>query len=175
MQLTEQQLKIITDVASQNAIKAYLEYSEKQVQEKHDRRLRNIKLLLRNYRKFVKHCEDVKTDITELKEKFEIDYLDTDGFKIQSVLRSKKRTLTMVEYINKSLKVYKTMCDESDDTEDIRRYKVVYDLYISKEKILAKDIAARHSVHHRTIYKDIDSACKTLAVLMFGVDGVEFK
>ncbi|MDQ0269956.1 hypothetical protein [Cytobacillus purgationiresistens] len=175
MQLTEKQLKIITDVASQNAIKAYREYTEQQQQDKHDRRLRNIKLLLRNYRKFVKHCDDVEADIKNLKEKLDLADLDTDEFRIQSIMRSKKRTLAMIEYIDKALRVYESMCQESGDPEDIRRYKVVYDLYISKDKVLAKDIASRHFVHHRTIYKDIDSACKTLSVLMFGIDGVKFR
>lgn len=29
------------------------------------------------------------------------------------------------------------------------------------------------STHSRTVYKDVDKACETLAVLMFGVDGLK--
>ena len=179
MHITEEQLKLITETASQTAsqeaIKAWQKQELKKEKEKHDRRLRNMKLLLRNYRTFVKHCKDVEADIKGLKSKLDLDDLDTDEFKIQSIMRSKERTLAMVDYINQALKVYKVMCEESEDIEDQRRYQVIYGMYISKEKQTAKKLASGHSVHERTIYKDIDNACKTLSVLMFGVDAIKFK
>lgn len=178
MKLSEKQVAVISGVAAEKAAKAALEYleKEKQNQEKkiHDRRLRNIKLLLRNYRTFKKHCEDVKADISSLNEKINADFLDSDEFKIQSIIKSKQRTLLMVNYVDKALRVYKSMCQESSDSEDQRRYQVIYEMYITEEKVNADELAIRHYVHKRTIYKDVDNACKTLAVLMFGVDGVRF-
>ena len=48
MHITEKQLKLITKTASQEAIKAYREQETKQQKQKHDWRLRNSKLLLKN-------------------------------------------------------------------------------------------------------------------------------
>lgn len=160
------------------SIQTALEYMEKEKKrrekEKHDRRLRNIKLLLRNYRRFVKHCENVKVDMAEIRKKLdnEVD-LATDEIELQSILRSKERTLAMVNYINQALKVYKFICQESADPDDLRRYETVYQLYISDEKKTVEEIAAGHFVHKRTVYKDIDKACESLSVLMFGIDGVK--
>jgi uncharacterized radical SAM superfamily Fe-S cluster-containing enzyme len=173
--LSPKLIEQVTKISVETALEFLEKEKERQQKEKYDRRLRNIKLLLRNYRSFAKHSEDIKLEIIELDKKLELDELDTDEFAVESVKRSKQRTLAMVKFINKTLEVYKMICENSEDPESIRRYQVVYDMYIADTKIAAKDIAAGQSVHIRTIYKDIDSACKTLAVLMFGVDGVKFK
>ena len=175
LKLSEKHIKLISEAATQAAIKAYKEETEREKAAKHDRRLRNIKLLLRNYRAFAKHCEDIKLEINQLDKKLQLDEIDTDEFAISSIKRSKERTLAMVKYINKTLEIYKILCDKSDDIEEKRRYQVVYDLYISDSKLTAQDVAVCHSVHLRTIYRDVDKACEALVVLMFGVDGVKFR
>lgn len=173
MKLTDKQLKVITEIASETAIKAYKDEIMQERKRKHDRRLRNVKLLLKNYRSFVKHTEDIKLDILELEEKLELDDIDTDEFKIESIKRSKEKTLAMINFINKMLAVYKTICEEEGE-EAKRRYQVIYDLYIVEEKITVKKVAEGHSLHYRTVYKYVDKACKDLSVLMFGVDGIKF-
>ncbi|MBG9603947.1 MAG: hypothetical protein ACQEXE_10370 [Bacillota bacterium] len=175
MNLSEKQLEVISRAAAQAAFEHLEEERKKHEKQKHDRRLRNIKLLLRNYRAFVVHCADIKLEINELNAKLELDELDTDEFAVMSILKSKKRTLAMVKYINKTLEVYKLISEKSDDTEEARRYQVIHDMYISDLKNTVKEISERHSVHSRTIYKDVDKACETLVVLMFGVDGIRFK
>lgn len=159
---------------SKTAIETYENHKKQQEKKRHDRRLRNIKLLLRNYRSFVKHCKDIKLEIDDINEEIELAFLDSEEFKLESIKRSKEKTLVMVRYIDKILAVYKLMCEQSGDPEEIRRYQTVYQFYISDTKMTAEEVAAGHSVHKRTVYKDIDNACKTLAVLMFGVDGVKF-
>lgn len=171
MKLNEKAIEVI----ARTTIEYLEEERKKQEKIKHDRRLRNIKLLLRNYRAFVNHCEDIKLEINQLNKKLELDEIDTDEFAIRSILNSKERTLAMVKYINKTLEVYRILCEKSDDPEELRRYRIIYGLYISDEKKTAKDLAEGHSVHPRTIYKDIDRACETLVVLMFGVDGLKLK
>ncbi len=175
MKLDEKQLEVISMVAAQEALKHLEKEKQKQEKQKHDRRLRNIKLLLRNYRSFAAHCLDIKLEVVELDEKLKLDEIDTDEFAIASIKRSKERTLAMVKFINKTLEVYKTICEKSEDPESKRRYAVVYGMYISDNKKTATDLAYGHSVHNRTIYKDIDKACETLAVLMFRVDGIKFR
>lgn len=175
MKLSEKQLEVVTRTAVQAAFEHMEREKEKQEKLKYDRRLRNIKLLLRNYQSFTLHCRDIKLDINQLNYKLELDEIDTDEFAIRSILNSKERTLAMVKYINKTLEVYRIICEKADDPEDLRRYQIIYGLYISEDKKTAKELAEGHSVHPRTIYKDIDKACETLVVLMFGVDGIRFK
>lgn len=174
MHVTEKQLKLITEIASQEAIKAHIEIAKREEKTRRDRRLKNIKLLLRNYRSFKKHCEDIKLEIDELNDRLTFVTVDSEEFKLESIMRSKERTLIMVRYVDRMLLVYKTLCENSDNPEDIRQYKIIHHLYISDGKLPVKDVARREKVAERTVYRDVDKACKTLASLMFGLDGVRF-
>ncbi|MEK5052060.1 hypothetical protein MHH96_01205 [Niallia sp. FSL K6-0212] len=173
MNISDKQLMVISQAAAQAAFEHLEKEKEKQEKIKHDRRLRNVKLLLRNYRTFAVHTADIKLEINELNAKLDLDELDTDEFAIRSIMKSKELTLAMVKYINKTLEIYRLICEKSDNPEDLRRYKTVYDLYISEQKKTAKELSGGQSVHLRTVYKDVDKACETLVVLMFGVNGIK--
>jgi hypothetical protein len=164
----------ITKIAVQTALD-YLEKEKvKQEKQKHDRRLRNIRLLLKNYRSLVRHCGDVKLEIDKLDEKLELGLLDSNEFAIESVKRSKKRTLAMVKFVTRMVKAYEKMC-EAESEEALRRYRSVYYLYISDERKTAKEIATCHKTDIRTVYRDVNNSLEPLSVLMFGVDGLRFK
>jgi hypothetical protein len=174
LKLSEKQLEVISAVAVEKAL-AYLEKEkEKQEKMKKDRRLRNIKLLLRNYRSFVKHCEGIKLDIKQLNNKLNIDEIDDEYFAIESIKRSKERTLAMVKFINQMLDVYQIMCDRSGKQEEMRHYQTIYQMYISEVRVSHEKIAEGHNVIPRTVYKDVDRACESLAALIFGVDSIRF-
>jgi hypothetical protein len=175
MNISDKQLMVISQAAAQAAFEHLEKEKEKQEKIKHDRRLRNVKLLLRNYRTFAVHTADIKLEINELNAKLDLDELDTDEFAIRSIMKSKELTLAMVKYINKSIEIYRLICEKSDNPEDKRRYQIIYDLYISEDKKTAKQLAERHFVNPRTVYKDVDSGCETLVVLMFGVNGIRFR
>lgn len=174
MHITEKQLRLISEIASREAIKAHQENLKQEEKARRDRRLKNIKLLLRNYRNFKKHCEDIKLEIDELNDRLTFVTVDSEEFKLESILRSKERTLIMVRYVDRMIMVYKTLCESSDNPEDMRQFRIIHDLYISDDRMSVKFISKRENVAERTVYRDVDKACKTLASLMFGLDGVRF-
>lgn len=174
--MNQKLMEQVTKLSAETAVQAALEFMEnerqKRQKEKRDRRLRNTKLLLKHYRSFVVHCEDLKRGVTEAQERELIDDLDSEEFAVESIKRSKERTIAMVNFINRMLEMYKIMCERSDRPEEIRRYQTIHDLYISEEKISAEKIALGQKIDIRTVYKDADKAVKSLSVLVFGVDGV---
>lgn len=174
MKLTEKQLEIVARTAAAVAIEKYQAEQQERERHKHDRRLRNVKLLLRNYRSFVTHSADIKLDIVELDEELELDDLDTDEFAVMSIKKSKKKTLAMVKFINKTLQVYKLMCEESRNGEDLRKYEIIYHMYISEEKKTVAEISKVHFITERAVYKIINKASEDLSVLIFGIDGIRF-
>lgn len=169
MQLTDEQLQVIT----REAIEAYVKFDKEQRKARHDRRLRNIKLLLRNYRSFVRHTEDIKLEIEDLEEEIELSFLESEEFAIESIRRSKERTLIMVRYIQKMIKVYEIVSQEEGE-EGKRQFRVIHDYFIGSKKMTVKEIAECQNVNPRTVYRDIDKAAETLSVLMFGVDAIKF-
>nr|WP_026681348.1 hypothetical protein [Priestia megaterium] len=172
MHITEKQLKLITEVASQNAIKAYKEEVKKQERERHDRRLHNIKLLLRNYRSLVMHCEKLETDL----EKFQdtsIQDLDIETISlesIESIKQSKTKTIVMVYFIRGKMEAYKQSCSK----EELKYYRVLEKKYTSKRKYTTREIAEIEHIEERTVRRYIEKAISDLPVIFFGVDAIKF-
>lgn len=168
--LSEKDLEVISKAAAT----AVIEHLESEKKKQRDSRLRNMKLLLRNYRSFVKHCADIEIEISKIDETIDQTLLESDEITLLSIKKSKKKTLAMVEYINKMLAVYETMCEQSDKVEENRRYDVIYHMYIAKKKKTSIEISEMHHVAVRTVFGDIEKACKDLSVLVFGIDGIEY-
>jgi len=171
--LSPQMLEEIARVAVQAVLDFQEKEKQKQQKAKKDWRLRNTKLLLKHYRSFVKHSEGVKEKLSALERAEALEELYTDELAIEAIKRSKKRTLAMVQFIQKMLGVYKMMCETSGQLEDMRRYQIIHELYIAEEKRTAEELAECHKIDTRTVYRDVNEAAKTLSVLIFGVDGVE--
>ena len=171
--LSPQMLEEIARVAVQAVLDFQEKEKQKQQKAKKDWRLRNTKLLLKHYRSFVKHSEGVKEKLSALERAEALEELYTDELAIEAIKRSKKRTLAMVQFIQKMLDVYKLMCETSGQSEDMRRYQIIYELYIAEEKRTVEELAEFHKIEPRTVYNDVKNAAKTLSVLIFGVDGVE--
>lgn len=164
--------EVITKAAVQTVM-TYLETERvKQQKAKRDRRLRNTKLLLRNYRSFKLHCADVEADLDRLEDPDGLEELDTEEFAVAAIKRSKERTLAMVRYIDHMLEVYRIICERSGKHEDLRRFKTIHAMYIEEPKKTAEEIAECHQLDIRTVYRDIGDACKSLSSLIFGIDGV---
>lgn len=174
MKLSEKQLEVISKAAAQAAFEHLEQQRQKQEKEKRDRRLRNTKLLLRNYRNFKRHCESIPEELKNLDEYLELDELGKEDLAVESIKRSKERTMAMVKFIDKMLAVYKVMSDMSTKEEDKRSYQTIYLLYISDKKFSAAEVATCHNTDVRTVYRDVDRACKALSSLIFGVDSIRF-
>lgn len=170
--------KMIEEVA-RTAAQAALEYLEKEKQkvkqQKRDNRLRNIRLLLKNYRSFVKHSEKIKEELTSGQKEKVMEELYGDDFAIETIRRSKERTLAMVQFMRRMTDVYHLMCEESHDDNEKRRYQIIYDLYLSEEKMTVEKIAECHFLDKRTVFREVNKACETLSVLIFGVDAIRFE
>ena len=174
MRLNEKQLEVVAKAAAIVAIERYQSEQEEHEKHKHDRRLRNVKLLLRNYRSFAAHSANIKLDIVELDEKLELTDIDTDEFAIMSIKRSKRKTLALVKFINKTLQIYKLMCEQSDNDDDIKKYETIYHMYIATEKKTIAEISECQYTIERTVYRNAKRAYEDLSVLIFGVDGLRF-
>ncbi|MBT2599102.1 MULTISPECIES: hypothetical protein [unclassified Oceanobacillus] len=173
MDLTEKQLKLITDVASQNAIKAFKEDQIKQQNEKHDTRLRNIKLLLKNYRALVLHCERLEDDFVKF-ENTSIQALDLEEISfesIESIKQSKTKSLAMVYFVRGKMEAYKRSCNE----DEFRYFRVLEKKYLTPRKYTIQEIAEREGIDRATVYRYLDKAIEELPVIFFGVTAIKFE
>lgn len=162
----------IARIAAETALEFYKKEQERQYKLKRDRRLRNTKLLLRNYRKFKIHCAENIQELEELKDPNSFEYLDVDDLVIEAIIKNKERTAAMVRYLDNMLEIYRILCERSQKPEDLRRFRIMYDFYIAEQEKTAEELSECHKIHKRSIYRDINKACEALSSLLFGVDGM---
>lgn len=152
--------------------------AEKQLANKikYDNRVRNTKLLLKNYRNFKKHIdtaiyteEQLDTEQTsEVLDKMGIDVENYDITMVESILKSKKRTEIIIEHIDTILDAYMMRANKKEDNELKRRAEVIEKLY--KEGMKMDQIAVDVNASISTIKRDRNRAINEIAVLMFGID-----
>ncbi len=171
-------VKMAAEIGAKAGVEAYQKAMKLAQDERADKRLRNTRLLLRNYRLFKDHAENAIYDLDELvAEESVYDILeimqghDTSLF-VESIKQSVARTVMIVKHIETMLALYETYTIRSGSQEEQRRYRVIQALYIDENPTPIPELAQFEQIAERTVYKDIDSACEKLSALIFGIDGV---
>lgn len=177
MNLSDKQLQTITEIITplitEKVIEKYEALKKEESKNKYDRRLRNIKLLLSNYRHFQKHVENVESELSLLNYRLDLKELDKDDFTVKAFIGSKEKTLAMIHFIDQTLESYRVLTRNDIRPEAKRTYEIIYSKYLQKEKVSIETICDCHNIDKRTMYRDINKACETLVLLMFGVDGLK--
>lgn len=173
----------IVKIASEVGAKVALERFDRQLQQaktsRYERRLRNTRLLLKNYHMFKQHVSGAVFDETQLDGENAIDVLDlvfensSKELQIQSIKHSAMRTALIVRHIDEMLRFYEIYCETSCREEDRRRYRVVKARYVDDPPMSLKNIACSEHIDQRTAERDVQAACQALSALIFGIDGVE--
>ncbi len=180
--LTSVQLKEIYEkaaaIGAKEALKAFDQKREKEYKSRSDRRLRNTKLLLRNYHMLKEHAQNSVFGRTQMEESA-LDILESmmtmydNEVIIESIKRSATRTAVIVSHIETMFGLYAAYCDKSLSRDiDMRRYDVVWDMYMAEDTLSAKEIAEKQHISKDTVYSDLRVATERLTALIFGVDGL---
>lgn len=156
--------------------------SEERLKEKitYDIKLKNTRLLLKNYRKFISACKQATFTEKELESATVEEVLDKlycttcdEVTVVQSILASKKRTEIILEHIKNIVNFYIFEAEHSENDIQIRKAHIIYDLYIAGEKKpTEKRMSEKYHVDERQIRRDRNAAIEEIAVFMFGIDGI---
>lgn len=175
-------LQEIVEIATQVGIKVAHEEINKfkfeRLRDRHNRRFRNTKMLLQNYRTFSIHKDEAvyRCDYEVQEILSELDDFDNDNdLFIESIKKSKERTKIIIKHIDKMFSVFRFLAESSKDETDQKRYKTVKMLYIEEEQSTIRDIAETLYVDERTVHRYKNDAIATLSSLIFGIDGMKWK
>lgn len=159
-------------------IKTYREEIERQRKTAFDRRLRNTKLLLVNYRGLLAYSESAIFEASQCDEDV-YDILSLMSGKpseqelyVESIKKSAGRTKLIIEHIKKAISDYEDFCVRTGRAEEMRRARTIRRLYIDDDGWSIADIAKDEVVDVSTVYKDIKEAEKRLTPRLFGIDGI---
>lgn len=171
----EQIVKLAAEAAVSAAMNYLAQQSQKEKKSRHDKRLRNTKLLLDNYSLLQDHCANAVYDKHQIIEANNaIDVLDSiencdKDMYIESIKKSTVRTKIILSHIDEMLNLYKTYYEKSKREENNRRYRILRAFYFEDSSIL--DIVKREKIDERTYYHMKDAREK-LSALIFGIDGL---
>lgn len=166
--LTKNQLELITSVAGQEAIKQFQAQEKKKKKHEQDWRLRNVTLLLDNYRRLKKHCESIENEVEEK----EVGGIIVEELTIDSLLKYRIKTANMMKHFDRMLKHYESDCMNGTE-EEYRRYKVIKNRFLNEQRLPVQKIAELFYVDEKSIYRDIKIAKEELSVLLFGITALE--
>lgn len=181
--VTPEQLKIIyekaAEIGAKEALKTYEQERKKEYGKRADKRLRNTKLLLRNYHMLKEHAENSVFGRAQMEESA-FDILESmmslydNEVIIESIKRSATRTAVIVSHIETMFGLYKAYCEKASNKEiELRRYEVVWDMYMAERTLKVREIAEKHHMSNDNVYSDIRVAIERLTALIFGVDGLK--
>lgn len=131
-------------------------------------RVKNTKLLLKNYDILKGYTENVTTDIDELLE----GVFSKNDLKLRSIEGYKARTVKMMQYTDLMLEAYRKYASVRDEKIK-RRYYTLMHLYITPIKMTRMDIADHFYCTDKTIQRAEKEAVEEFSLFMFGVTSLE--
>lgn len=138
---------------------------------KSQKELRNVKLLLEQYRYLENHTELPLPDLKkELPDSY-IEHLAPDELSIQAMIGYRVRSKEMMTLFKEILGRYKEICNHGDE-EQKRRYGAIEGYYLANKSLNKNKLAKKYHCDPKTIDRDIKKAISDLTVMMFGVDGI---
>lgn len=167
------------EIGARMALEKIEKEKKKAQKQMNDKRLHNTKLLLKNYKMLKMNAENSIFGQSQMKESAadilcNMMSLYDDGVIVDSIKRSATRTAIIVAHIEEMLKLYKVYCDRGNEIEK-RRYKVLYDTYISDKELSVQDIAKLQKMSKESVYSDLKISIKRLTALIFGIDSLNSK
>ena len=169
------------EIGAKEALKTYVQERKKEQGKRADRRLRNTKLLLRNYHMLKEHAENSVFGRTQMEESA-LDILESmmglydSEVIIESIKRSATRTAIIVSHIETMFGLYDAYCEKSSNKViDRRRYDVIWEKYMAEPTLSVKEIATKHTMSKENVYSDLRVAEERMTALIFGVDGLKVR
>lgn len=168
--ITEEQLEVL--VAKVHELNA-ADRADTEAKEQ-DKRLRNTKLLLQNYRAFKVYAKKIEKNAVAEWEGVDVEELLVFGEDlVKSIRQSSQRTIVMVQHIDLALATLKYLYSLEKHPGTRRQYDILHTRYVDGLKI--DEIAEKNEINNRSVYKAIDAATERLSILLFGVYGLRIE
>lgn len=141
------------------------------VNSKKDRRFRNTKLLMENYKTLQEHINGLKDDVElkfELRDEDNIIFVKSDYLWLESVAKSKAKTIEMMRYVDNHIKFLEHEWGLKGRSEVIDSFIMFY-----IEGKTDDEIREKHSCGESTPGRWRNKILKELSVLLWGIDAIQ--
>lgn len=166
--------KLAAEAGAAKAIEVYKAQEAEHRKNNEGKKFKNVKFLLKEYRNLRAYADNALCDASELSDlviRELVGFSDYEKYKVESIKNQIVTTKTIMEHVETMLGLYKLRCTSSSREELQRRWRVIDASFISGDTAPTyEEIAKQETIDIRTVYRDIDSACKDLSNLIFGID-----
>ena len=163
--------KTSEEVVKSIAKEAVKEYVKEQEKNRKKTALHNAKLLMTNYNTLKLNVEEGISEINQIDYSELEDIYDTDDVMyIESIRRSKIRSLIMIAHIEKCLELLKRDLEKKDELD---KYKVFIEILV--EQKTHEDVAEAYNVVPMTVYRWVKELLGKLSIYLFGIDSLTLK
>lgn len=169
-------IEMATKIGTEAGIKEFENQKKKFKELRSERRLRNTKLLLENYRSFKLFCNNAVCQAEVKIKENAIDILDSledvdsETLFIESIKKSVARTVIMVQHIVSIMDIFQTVCSKKKKE---KQYQVLYYMYIHDDHYCNEKIAELIEREERQIYNISKTSIESLSPIMFGIDALK--
>ena len=165
--MNRQTVEELAKMAAKEAIKEFKKEEEK---NKKKTALHNAKLLMTNYNILKMNVDEGISDVAQLKEGLKDIYCEEDELYIESIRKSKIRSLIMIAHIEKCLELLKADLEKKDELD---KYKVFIEIMV--EQKTHEEVAEANNIVPMTVYRWVNELLRKLSVYLFGVDSLTLK
>lgn len=164
--------QVLKETTDRDEIKALAKEVAKEaifdiVNSKKDRRFQNTKLLMRNYNTLKEHINNEGEHI-EIKYEFEKEaYIKLEYMWLESIARSKARTIEMINYVDLKLKYLKYKYEEKCECDKYRAFEMYY-----IEGKTNEEIQEEFYISKNTPGRWINEITRELSILLWGIDAI---
>jgi len=157
------------------AVEASKNYDQQQraknIKSRHDRRLRNTRLLLKHYNYFRDHVDNAIFSVGQINAidaLDEIDGMNSDMY-IKSIKKSASLTHIAMSHVKNMIDLYESHALRKGDSEQ-RKLRVLKAYYL--DQLSMNTILENEKISERTYFRDMDDAINTLSSMIFGIEAV---
>lgn len=170
-------VRIAAEIGAKTALETLAKEQQKERRSRTNKRLRDTKRLLRNYREIKVHADEAISSLadadTEDYDFFQSLMEGNRNLEVASITQSKARSAVMLTHIDSMIKAYETICYGSGRPEEQRRYRILENICLKDSPYSIYEIAEMEGIDERTVYRDFDIACEKMSALLFGIQWIE--
>jgi DNA-directed RNA polymerase specialized sigma24 family protein len=149
------------------ALEAVREFEKSQKKNRKVKVFQNAKKLMENYNRICKSVQEGVSELSDVDDGEELEELSAEDIYINSIIKSKLRSIVMIAHIDKCLGLLE---EEQNRKGSPEKYKAFRYFYL--EGMSPEDIAEKLNCADRTVWRWVSELTSILSIYLFGADAI---
>lgn len=150
------------------ALEAVREFEKSQKKNRKVRVFQNAKKLMENYNRICKSVQEGVSELSDVDDGEELEELSAEDIYINSIIKSKLRSIIMIAHIDKCLGLLEEEMIRKETPWKYEAFKMSY----LENGVTQEDIAERLDTTDRTVRRWISELTGILSIYLFGADAI---